>query len=1158
LHGNALNSNEGYFSKLKVKFEEALSIAKEARLKGFDPTFEPECIVTVDLAERVEKSVEMPGVASRIRELNKVMSREEMAFKVAEEMVFGRFGPKGEEAAEKAIRTALAILDEGVTVAHIQGISSVRIKSNPDKSRYLAVYFAGPIRSAGGTEMGLTLVVADFVQRLLSLGRYRATELEANRFVEEARIYEREVARFQYRVPDEELYSAVMNMPVEANGVETDKVDVAVYRNLPRVETNRVRGGALRVVNDGLIGRAQKVLKIVEKLDIPGWSWLKEIHELNEVAEEARELRYMEDVVGGRPIFSTPEMFGGFRLRYGRCRNTGLAALGVHPATMQVLRNFIATGTQLRVEKPGKAGVAMPVDTIEPPIVMLKDGSVVRVEDAETAGKVADSIDKILFLGDLLVGFGEFLENNLPLVESGFVEEWWGELLNSAVKLSKTTLGELASKTAVDFDRLNRFMSSPLSIKPKAAEAIRLSKALGIPLHPRYTYFWESLNLDELNYLRIKLEEASVDVQDGFAKRLSVKNDPGLKLIFEKLCVPHLVVDGEIVVEEDDASILFECLSLESKKPFSMKDIPTAIEAIEKLSGMRVERKSPTYIGARMGRPEKAKRREMRPNVHCLFPVGLAGGARRNIVEAADEKPTISVEIVKRRCPACREVTHRTLCQKCGERTQLEHVCPKCRRILQQDVCPVCKVPAGSYEERFVELRKMLEDAFKRVAKKRIELVKGVKGLTSEDRTPEPIEKGVLRALHDLSVFKDGTVRFDATNAPLTQFKPSEAGVSVDKLREIGYEHDVELKPLKEAEQLCALEIQDVIIPYSCAEYFVQAANFVDDMLEKLYGLPRYYNAKTAIDLIGHLVVGLSPHTSVGVIGRIVGFTKANACFAHPFWHAAKRRDCDGDEDSLSLALDMLLNFSRAFLPARIGGLMDAPLLLTLIVNPSEIARQAFNIEVVGSFSQAFFEEAKRRSDPKIVNDIVETVSHRIGGDPQFEPLGFTHNVSDINSGNHESIYKTLGSMIDKVKAQLELAEAIRGIDVSDVARRVLSTHLMRDVTGNLKAFSTQKFRCINCNTKFRRVPLKGVCTKCEGKITLTVYRGTIEKYLDVAEELVKRYGMGRYTVKDQKTYAEGYMAQRLLLLRQEINSLFTEKEAERERQKQKELGDFM
>lgn len=157
--------------------------------------------------------------------------------------------------------------------------------------------------------------------------------------------------------------------------------------------------------------------------------------------------------------------------------------------------------------------------------------------------------------------------------------------------------------------------------------------------------------------------------------------------------------------------------------------------------------------------------------------------------------------------------------------------------------------------------------------------------------------------------------------------------------------------------------------------------------------------------------------------------------------------------------------------------------------------------------------------------------------------MGFTHLIGDINSGNLESAYKKLGTMLDKVTAQLKLAETVRAVDAGEVAKRVLSTHFMRDLTGNLKAFAGQRFRCTKCNSKFRRVPLKGICTRCGGKLSLTVYKGSVEKYLTVAQDLVKRYNLG------------AYHEQRLLLLRDEIKSLFSEPE---EKKKQPSLAQFV
>jgi len=415
----------------------------------------------------------------------------------------------------------------------------------------------------------------------------------------------------------------------------------------------------------------------------------------------------------------------------------------------------------------------------------------------------------------------------------------------------------------------------------------------------------------------------------------------------------------------------------------------------------------------------------------------------------------------------------------------------------------------------------------------------------SGSRCPEPLEKGILRARHDLSLFKDGTVRFDATNAPLTHFRPAEIGVTMEKVHTLGYETDANEDPLENSNQIVPIEPQDIVVNDSCGEYLVKVANFIDDLLTRFYGLPSFYNIKSRDDLIGHLVVGLSPHTSVGIIGRIIGFTRARVCFAHPFWHASKRRDCDGDEDSVTLALDVLVNFSRSFLPSRIGGIMDAPLLLTVVMKPAEIARQAFNLEAVSTFPVRFFEEASRNADPKTVADLIEVVVHRLGSDRIVHPIGFTHEIGDINTGTHESAYTQLPTMIDKMEAQLNLAEKIRAVVAADVARRVLSTHLMRDLIGNLRAFSTQRMRCMKCNAKFRRPPLRGVCPKCGGKITMTVYRGTIEKYLDLARGLVRRYDLGTYN------------AQRLLLLQEELKSLFRE-QSEESQEKQPALADFM
>lgn len=1125
-----------YVSLLEGQLEDVYQIARKAREKGVDPTPTPEPEMAKDMASLVEGLVGPSGVAESIRELSKKLPREELAFKIAEEIVYGKFGHMGDrEAAEQAIRTALAIFTEGITAAPLQGVARVAIKSNLDRTKYLAIYFAQPIRSAGGTDQALTLVVGDFVRRLLGLDRYKPTPEEIGRFTEEIRLYERSVGRFQYRVSDDELGNALQSLPVEVTGTESDPVEVSSFRNLPRVETNRVRGGALRVVNDGVVGRSLKVWAIVEKIGIEGWEWLKRMREI----EEKKTVGFMEEVIAGRPVFSFPSRHGGFRLRYGRARNTGLAAVGVHPATMMVLQNFLAAGTQLRVEGPGKAGTVFPVDVIEPPFVRLRDGSVVRVT-AENFKQVKNMIDKILFLGDILIGFGDFLYNNKPLLRSGYTEEWWSQELQAAVKaLFNGDLNAAAAKVEIHVTRLEMFLRNPFGNKPTAKEAVKLASALNVPLHPVFTYFWLSISSEDFGKLRKWIFDCEIRKESAVISEITGASDAFVKKLLEKLCVPHKVVNGNIKIEEDDALIFAFCLGLDVPKKRISHANPV-LEVIRDLTGIVVREKAPTFVGARMGRPEKAKRREMHPLVHALFPVGLAGGSRRNLVEASN-KGVVEVELVKRRCPSCRDITFKVKCPRCDVETIVERVCSRCKRVVKEPICPVCKSRTRGFEKQAVIFRELIEDACKRLNLAFPSVVKGVKGLINESKTPEIVEKGILRAKHDLSVFKDGTARFDATDAPLTHFKAGEIGASVERLRQLGYLYDVKGNPLTQPDQICELRIQDVVIPMECAEYFVRVASFLDELLEKVYGLPAYYNVKLIDDLVGHLVIGLAPHTSVGILGRIVGFTSLHVCYAHPLWHSAKRRDCDGDEDALMLALDTVLNFSKAYLPAQIGGIMDAPLFIIPVVNPVEVQRQAHEVDVADAYPLVFYEKTLQNVSPHEVRAIIDIVEHRLGSEAQFQGFSYTVPVSNINMGNRESSYKKLGRMTDKLKSQLQLAEKIEAVDAKKVALIVLTTHFMRDISGNLRAFSTQGFRCKACNKKFRRLPLKGVCLECGGPLTLTVYRGGIQKYLEAANRLIRRYEL------------PNYYAQRLMLVQEEINSLF-----EGKKPKQISLKDFI
>ena len=1396
------------------------------------------------------------------------------------------------------------------------------------------------------------------------------------------------------------------------------------------------------VIAEGIALKAPKLKKMVDKLGIDGWDWLDKLinkefeeeekkedvvkftdanykpkieeEEENEEEAEEEELepiekeesqedikelvkpkdKYLSDIVAGRPVFCHPSRKGGFRLRYGRARNSGFATVGINPATMVIVDNFIAIGTQLKVERPGKAGGVVPVTTIDGPTVKLKNGDVVKVNDYQTALAVKDEVEEIIDLGEILVNFGDFLENNHPLMPASFCYEWWIQYVRQ-----KGLSG--------DYRKISE------------DEALKLCDEYNVPLHPDYTYLWHDISVDDYFYLRDYIaENGKID-----GKMLVLRYDEKAKRILEDLLVEHKVREGNIVLEK--WKVLVRCLGLTfdlKKVNISPSDDNDVLKIVRRLSGLDVRAKAPTRIGARMGRPEKSKERRMSPPPHILFPVGLAGGKQRNIKEAIDytenynsAKGEITVEIALRRCKECGKETFWLKCD-CGGLTEQMYYCPRCRIKVGTEICPNCRGEANAYMKKKINIREIYEKALKNLSEwDNLEAVKGVIGMTSKWKLPERLEKGILRAKHGVFVFKDGTIRYDMTDLPLTHFKPKEIGVSVEKLRELGYKYDYLGNELKSDDQIVELKPQDIVISKNCAEYLVKVAKFIDDLLVKFYGLEPFYKVEKPEDLIGHLVIGLAPHTSAGVLGRIIGFVDMLACYAHPYFHAAKRRNCftpdteilvnlngevkrmrldqlyelfddevyesgvwvrrkpktnvkvysfdfdskrvvltdieyvmkthspnhlirikleggktfevtpdhkvivfengsfvkkralevkegdvmlspfiefenddvsemdlleefakcddlhntvvvrnikdfllkilddrerkhyrdrirldsipigelleilrkksmslddvpkdayvavkrdkvrvkrfikvepllkllgyylaegyarcngscyqvvfssyeedvkedirnaireafgdlklyerggkiticskivyllftrilkagsnakdkrvpsfvfklpknkvrillsayasgdgtairtkprvslysanlqllrdielllsskfgiksyitadknanrdnsivvryyksrdcsppksevyalnitseyydkffeeigftlirklnvyelhkygkrlkdknrtdygwllkvkeveyvksnnefvyclsakdyhnvivndnvvtaqcDGDEDSVMLLLDGLLNFSRYFLPDKRGGQMDAPLVLTAIVDPREVDKEVHNMDIVDHYPVEFYEATLRYADPKDVASIIERVEDRLSSDYRFCCLSFTHDTN-IALGVRESAYKSLKSMQDKVRAQMSLAEKIRAVDEHDVAERVLTCHFLPDIIGNLRAFSRQEFRCVNCNTKYKRPPLNGKCTKCGGKLTLTVHNSSITKYLGVSKELCEKYNVSNYT------------KQRLMLIDLEIKSLF-----ESDTRRQIKISDF-
>ncbi len=1130
-----------YFRVLDAQVEKQYDIAGAARKKGIDPSHEVEAQPTRNMAERVEGLVGPKYIADEIKKAQEEkIPREKIVERVIDWILKGNYlkGLTKEQKIEQALRTAMAILTEGVVSAPLEGISKVKIEKNPDGSDYLGIYYAGPIRGAGGTAAALSVLLGDYIRRKMGVSDYRPTDSEVERYKEEIHIYHKRIVRLQYLPSDEEIELIVRNVPVCIDGDPTEKLEVDLHKGLDRVRTDRIRGGICLVIGEGIAQKAKKVMKFADGIGLDGWEWLKDLKKGASDSTrqggqpELRSIRpnkkFLDDIVAGRPIFAYPSRPGGWRLRYGRSNTCGIASKAIHPATMEILDEFPVMGTQMRVERPGKGTIATPCSEMDGPVIKDFTGNVRIIKTVGEAKSVLSDIDEILYLGDMLIPYGDFLNYNETLPPSGYVEEWW----------------ELEYKKAGGTEfKIPKIRAGSQEVPIDGAKAVQISKELGIPVHPTYTLPWHDLLVSDIRKLVEWISKSVIDFDYASNKILLKKDNPEAKRVLELLLVPHSV-DKDLVAFEDYAIPLLESLGLLDTESINCKSTlsrlsdfeadDNAFNAISKISPIPLRRKVGCYIGARMGRPEKAKERKMEPAVHALFPVGDAGGNTRNITSAA-RNPFIRVEIARMRCSKCKKLTFMNKCPSCGSEARLEYKC-NCGYMGSEKFCKKCKRDGTAYELGELPIKSLYERATSSV-RLNSSILKGVKGMTSAAKLTEPLEKGILRANNGVFVFKDGTIRYDGTDIATTHFKPKEIGTSIEKLRKLGYEKDIHGKSLENSSQIVELMVQDIIIPTDSRPYIKNVCGFVDDLLERVYGLERFYKIGSLEELNGLLIVGLAPHTSAAILGRVIGHADVKGILAHPFWHSAKRRNCDGDEDAIMVLMDVLLNFSYSYLPSSRGGKMDAPLVINTNLDPKEVDSEAHCMETGFSYSLEFYEATQKLPTAKELSGIVDTIENHLEGDPYH--IGLTK-FSSWAGVPKESRYVQLGEMSEKTDMELKLCKRIRAVDEWDVAKRLVDSHLIRDTYGNLRAFARQKFRCVKCNYKYRRPPLLGKCHKCGGRVILTVSRGTITKYLELTDDVVKNY------------VRSDYIRQRMELVKKEIESVF-----ENDKSKQFSLAQF-
>ena len=907
-------NTEQHFTNLRQEVDKIYNLAQEARSKGYDPVDEVEIPLAMSMAEKVVGLISTiypqmmnSGIAERILELEEQYGKLDstVVFKIAEEVAEQKFCKFDNliDAIDGGIRVGFGYITLGVVSSPLEGYTGIKVGKTRDGKDYLKAYFSGPIRSAGTTASCIVLMLIDFLREKFGFAKYDPSENEIKRVYAELEHFHDRITNLQYMPTEEEALFLAANLPIQVAGEPSEKIEVPNFKNLERVDTDFLRSGFCLIMGEGLAQKAAKgyrLLMAAKKNGIKstGFDWIKDYVELHERRDKGKtddSPTYIKDLVAGRPIFGHPSRSGGFRFRYGRGRNSGFSAAAIHPATMAMTDDFLAIGTQLKIEKPTKGCVVTSCDSIEGPIVKLKNGSVRKIVSKDEAKRIYDDVEEIIYIGDILFPFSDVVNRNAKLPVPGYVEEWW----------------------YLELKRKNKDLEKDFNYQDVSLEeAIRFSKMYELPLHPKHIFYWPEISNEEfLNLLEwLKFSKLDNKIILPFTKQDQEEFAFG-KRALELLGVPHEVTVENVVIDKLNSKDLmvnlgFDLSIFEEKdllvdlidiSKFKFKSFENILDLINSVSKFKIKNKSGDFIGSRMGRPEKAKVRKLTGSPNVLFPVGNEGGRLRS-VQAACETGYVKGQFPIRYCEACQKNSVFRVCDDCGKRTIQKYYFYDLKETSFEKKLKISSVEGKPSMYQKLEIAPYLEKARERLGLLNQEmplLIKGVRGMSSESKIPENLVKGVLRAKYGLQVNKDGTIRMDATELPLTHFKSKEIKTSVEKLKELGYVKDVNGKVLENSEQILELMPHDILIPSSGdnpeekgEDVFLKICNFIDDLLQKLYGLEPFYNVKSKEDLVGKLGVCMAPHNCAGVVCRFIGFSNTLGFMASPYMHAAVRRDC--------------------------------------------------------------------------------------------------------------------------------------------------------------------------------------------------------------------------------------------------------------------------
>lgn len=370
-------------------------------------------------------------------------------------------------------------------------------------------------------------------------------------------------------------------------------------------------------------------------------------------------------------------------------------------------------------------------------------------------------------------------------------------------------------------------------------------------------------------------------------------------------------------------------------------------------------------------------------------------------------------------------------------------------------------------------------------------------------KTQELLDKTILRAKHHLPIFKDSLIHFSVINSPLASFKPFEINLPLEFLKDLGYFYDIHGNIILSDDQEILLQPNDIIVPEDLVDDILHVMAFINDELTFLFNKEPLYDLSIGSkSIIGSNVIGINKNYSVGMYGRIIGFSNAPVCYASPIWHLSKGSYCNGEmTDSFVLDFDCLLNLDLSQIISKVGMFRGIPIFTQIEPDPD------ISSSIIEKYSNklALSKLIVPADVQKDTNLSIKIVIKELLDYNRYNKLLNFYDISNLTKLPYDNALSGLTDPIERLDFIFSHTSLLGTIIPNKIFNMFLQSFLSNDMLPVLKAFYQKPVYCPACGFR-NQIPMDSKCSNCKSTLSISESLTYLERKFNDVKKFIEKF----------------------------------------------------